>query len=240
VQRVLDQPAFVLHERPYRETSALIEVLTRDHGRVGLVARGVRSARPRIARALLAPLSPVRLSWMGRGELGNVTAAEPDGNPLLLGGEALMCALYVNELLCKLLPRQDAHPELFLRYAQCLRALRAGENLAWVLRCFERDCLAELGYGLLLDRDAVRGWPIEPDAQYGYEAESGPVAWTPAQGTLRVRGASLLALAQDQAPDAGALAELRQLMRSVLRHHLGGRDLQAWRMALPARARNLD
>jgi DNA repair protein RecO (recombination protein O) len=237
MQRVLDQPAFVLHERPYRETSALIEALTRDHGRVGLVARGVRSARPRIARALLAPLAPVRLSWAGRGELGNITAAEADGNPLLLGGEALMCALYVNELLCKLLPRHDAHPELYVLYAHCLGALSAGRNLAWTLRRFERDCLAELGYGLMLDRDAARGMPLDSHAHYGYEPEAGPLVWTPAFGALRVRGASLLALAQDQEPDAGGMMELKQLMRSVLRHHLGGRDLQAWRMAPPTRVR---
>ena len=239
MQRVLDQPAFVLHERPYRESSALIEALTRDHGRVGLVARGVRSARPRIARALLAPLAPVRLSWAGRGELGNVIAAEADGNPLRLGGEALMCALYVNELLLKLLPRHDAHPELYALYAQCLEALHTGSNLAWSLRRFERDCLAALGYGLLLDRDATRGAPLDPDAHYGYEPEAGPVAWTPAYGTLRIRGASLLALAQDADPDPSALSELRQMMRTVLRHHLGGRDLQAWRMTPIARTREV-
>src|SRR5688572_22391501 len=121
--RVEGQPAFVLHERPYRETSLLLEVLTRDHGRVGLVARGVRSAKPRVPRGNLAPLQPLEIGWTGAGELGTLTSVEPSGARVALAGPALLCALYVNELVARLVARQDSNPELFERYRECIEDL---------------------------------------------------------------------------------------------------------------------
>src|SRR5688500_5274253 len=160
--RVEEQPSFILHERPYRETSLLVEAFTRDHGRVGLVARGVRAQKPRIARANLAPLQPVVLSWTGRGELATLVAAEPAGHSLRANGEGLLGALYLNELLVRLLPRGDAQPELFARYAACLEDLAGTGSPAWGLRRFERDALAELGYALELGHEADGAGPIEP------------------------------------------------------------------------------
>jgi DNA repair protein RecO (recombination protein O) len=228
--RVERQPAFVLHERPYRETSLLLEALTRDHGRVGLVARGVRSARPRLPRANLEPLQPLEIGWSGSGELGTLIAAEPTGPRVALSGQALICALYVNELVTKLVARQDPNPELFDRYRACLAQLAdPGAPLAWTLRRFERDVLVVLGYGLTLTEDAA-GAPVQAERDYAYVAEAGAVPATRESAGALVRGGALLALAGDAIPPADVLRELRRLMRAVLRHHLGGRELNAWKM----------
>lgn len=233
--RVERQPAFVLHERPYRESSLLLEVLTRDLGRVGLVARGARSARPRFGRGILKPLVPLELSWSGRGELGTLIAADAIAAPFALPPEALLPALYLDELLIRLLPRQDALPELFTRYAQCLGELAAGDaDIGWVLRRFERDALAQMGYALLLDRDGITGRELEPDAHYAYDPERGPVPWAARPVPPSVRGHALLELERDACPDTAGLRDLRRLMRAVIRHHLGGRELNAWSFSSPA------
>ena len=228
--RIEHQPSYVLHERPYRETSLLVEAFTRDHGRVGLVARGVRTARPRIARSSLEPLQPVLLSWNGRGELATLVAAEPAGASFRPGGEGLLGALYLNELLVRLLPRGDAHPDLFDRYGACLAELAEAPSPAWTLRRFERDALVELGYALELEHEAEGGEPLDPDAEYSYDPERGPIAWSRRPFAPAVTGAALRALSGETLPDAATLRALRGLMRAVLRHHLGGRELNAWHM----------
>ena len=145
--------------RPLRETSLLIDALTRDHGRVGLLARGVRAARSRFSRAALQPLTPLNLSWSGRGELSTLTAAEPAGNALHASGETLLCALYLNELVARLLPRNDPHPGVFEEYLTTFARLAGDYAPAWTLRRFERDLLGHLGYGLVLEADAETGEP---------------------------------------------------------------------------------
>jgi DNA repair protein RecO (recombination protein O) len=237
MQRIERQPAWVLHERPYRETSLLLEVLTRDHGRVGLVARGVRSARPRFARGTVKPLQALELSWMGRGELGNLAGADPVGVPVPLAGEGLFCALYLNELLARLLARNDPHPEVFARYAGVLYELAAAGDpfaQAWALRRFERDLLAGLGYALPLDEDDA-GRVLEPAALYAIDPERGALRWSGhGPAPLLVSGAALHALAGEETPGLDVLRELKRTLRAVLRHHLGGRDLAAWSLRPPA------
>jgi DNA repair protein RecO (recombination protein O) len=235
VQRIERQPAYVLHERPYRETSVLLELLTRDHGRIGLVARGVRAAKPRFPRGTLKPLQALEVSWQGRGELGNLTGADPVGTPVPLVGDASFCALYLNELLTRMLARHDPHPGVFARYAGVLFELAgaAREAHAWILRRFERDLLDEIGYGLALDA-AADGHPLDPDARYSLDPERGAVAWAQRPVPPQIGGAALRALAAGSAPDAAALRELRVAMRALLRHHLGGRELTAWSLRLPA------
>lgn len=235
--RIERQPAYVLHERPYRETSLLLEVLTRDHGRVGLVARGVRSAKPRWSRGTIKPLQALELSWAGRGELGNLVGADPIGVPVPLAGDALLCALYVNELLSRLLARHDPHPAVFARYPSLLYELAgagAASAQAWALRRFERDLLAELGYALPLEADEA-GEVLEPQAQYSLDPERGALRWAgrgPAPAL--VSGAALVALAGDAAPSPELLRELKRALRALLRHHLGGRELGAWSLRPPA------
>jgi DNA repair protein RecO (recombination protein O) len=237
--RVEQQPAFILHSRPYRETSLLIDCLTRDYGRIGLVARGVRRERARIARALLQPLTPVQLGWSGRGELATMNQVESTAAGFDLQGDALLCALYLNELVLRLTPRQDPQPNLFADYLNTLTRLARGEPQAWTLRRFERDLLAHLGYGLVLDVEGETGAPVVPQREYGYRHESGPFAWTASASGVRLRGVALLALAEDRPPadeDAGAL---KRLMRGAISQHLGGVELRAWSMLAGAAARPL-
>jgi DNA repair protein RecO (recombination protein O) len=227
--RVEQQPGFVLHARAWRETSLLLEILSRDHGRVGVVARGVRGARARTPRSVLQPLAPLLLGWSGQGELATLTHAEA-GAALSLSGESLMCALYLNELVTRLLPRNDPHPELFGDYTQTLARLAQAQPAAWTLRRFERDLLAHLGCGIVLDAEAESGAPLDPAGNYAYRPDAGPVPWRGVSDGLRLRGSALLALAQDHAPDAQDLLALRRLMRALITHHLDGPGLRAWAM----------
>jgi len=228
--RVEQQPGFILHSRPYRETSLLLEVLSRDHGRVGLVARGVRSARSRTPRALLQPLTLLNFAWSGQGELATLTAAEAAGAPLALTGEALLCGLYLNELITRLLPRADPHPDIFFAYAETLERLRGKNTHAWQLRRFERDLLGDLGYGLVLEHEAESDAPIDAAGEYAYRLDAGPVPWRDVRDGLKLRGTALLALATDREPNAEDLASLRRLLRALVAHHLDGPGLRAWGM----------
>jgi DNA repair protein RecO (recombination protein O) len=235
--RVEQQPAFVLHARPWRETSLLVEAFTRDHGRVGLVARGVRSARSRFPRSHLQPLQPLLRGWSARGEMGTLSAAEQTGTRWILSGDALLAGMYVNELVLRLSSRNDTHPGAFAAYTQCLARLAEDPDLAWTLRRFERDFLADLGYALMLTRD-VGGAAIEAGSDYAYDPDSGPIAWRQGSSYPRVSGAALLALDQEELPTGAQQTELRRLMRAIIRHLHGG-DLNAWTLS-SRRARGTD
>lgn len=237
--RIEQQPAFILHTRPYRETSLLLECFTRDFGRIGLVARGVRKERTRLPRALLQPLVPVAMGWSGGGDLVTLTGVEARGGPLQLGGDLLLCGFYVNELMLRMTMRQDPHADLFEAYGHTLERLASGDNPAWTLRRFERDLLDEIGYGVDLAIDAQSGARVDPTQGYGYRHESGPVPWRSAADGPRISGSALLALALDQRPVDEDLAQLRRWMRAVITAHLDGGELRAWRLLgeLPGRDR---
>lgn len=221
--RVELEPAVILHQRPYRETSLLVEAFGRDSGRVGILARGVRRPRAR-ERGVLQPFRPLLLSWNARRELGLLTGAEVDGFAAQLTGDALLSGLYLNELLMRLLHRHDPHPELFDRYTATLDALRGDTPAQTVLRVFEKHLLAGIGYALVLDRDVDGDAPIEPARRYHYQVERGPVAADGGPG-IPVAGRTLLDLATERLDGRETLAEARYLMREVLRHHLGDKPL---------------
>ncbi|UPG91944.1 DNA repair protein RecO [Luteibacter aegosomaticola] len=227
--RVEQQPAFVLHARPYRETSLLVECLSRDYGRIGVVARGVRNERARLQRAQLEPFQRLEFDLLLKGELATLRSAEPVGAPLRLTGDAGLAGLYLNELVVRLTGRQDPNPELFDHYERTLRRMAAGEPLGWTLRRFERDMLDALGYALQLDLGALDGEPITPSASYFYDPESGAMPGRPGDPRA-LRGSDLLALAADTPPDQAGLAALRRMMRQVITFHLGGGELKAWRV----------
>lgn len=210
------EPAWVLTVRPYRETSALVELFGQRHGRVGLVARGVRSGRAR-ARGLLQPFQPLLVSFSERGELGTLGGVEPAGAPLALRGEAVFSGWYLNELVLRLLPRRDPHPQLFEHYALALAGL-GGDRAGAALRLFEKHLLTELGYGLELPE------PVEPEAWYRFDAEQGLRLAEP--GPSSYRGASLQALADETLDTPESLRDARRLMRAALRPHLGDRALR--------------
>jgi DNA repair protein RecO (recombination protein O) len=223
------QPAYVLHSRPYRETSLLIECLTREQGRLGVVARGVRSQRGRLQRSQLEPFQPLVLNLHMRGELASLRGAEVSAAPFRLIGDASLAGLYLNELVVRLTERQDPHPQLFDAYAQTLARIAEGTSLAWHLRRFERDLLGTLGYAMQLHVEADTGEPLQPEALYAYRAEQGAVHCRPNE-PYAVRGSDLLALHDDRMPDAQGLHALRGMMRELIRFHLGGVELRAWRV----------
>jgi DNA repair protein RecO (recombination protein O) len=230
------QLAYVLHTRPYRETSLLLECLTRDHGRIGVVARGVRSQRGRLQRSQLEPFQALALDLQLRGELATLRSAESAEAPLRLAGDASVAGLYINELVVRLTERQDPHPTLYAAYAQTLSRLAVGESLAWQLRRFERDLLGALGYALQLADDADSGEPLSADAVYVYRPEHGPIRCGVNEPNA-VRGGDLLSLHEDRMPDAQGLHALRGMMRELIRFHLGGVELRAWRVLRGALAR---
>jgi DNA repair protein RecO (recombination protein O) len=222
--RLDDQPAYVLHSYPFRETSLVVEVFTRHHGRVALVARGAR--RPRSAvRGVLLAFQPLLLSWYGKNELRTLHKAEWQGGMPQLQGRALICGFYLNELLLKLTAREDPHETLFERYTETLRELGATENHAAVLRGFERRLLQELGYGLILGRDAETGELIQPEEHYRYELEHGPIRWDGEGNGVQLRGKTLLDMAADDYSDPITQQQSKWLMRALINHHLGEHTL---------------
>ena len=233
--RVDGQVGYVLHLHPYSETSLVVDVFSRNHGRVPLLARGAR--RPRSAvRGMLMSFQPLELGWFGGGEVKTLARAEWLGGMPLLAGRCLLLGYYLNELLLKMLPREDAHPVLFDAYAEALAALAAGSADAPELRRFEKTLLRELGYGLTLDIDVDSGRPLEPQRSYAFVIERGPVARVGAGDTaagdeaVAYAGKTLLDMAADDYSDPRTRVESRRLMRQLIAHYLGGKTLQSRRV----------
>jgi DNA repair protein RecO (recombination protein O) len=232
-QRVAQQPAWVLHTLPWRETSLIVEAFTRNHGRIALVAKGARRPMSEL-RGVLMAFQPLLLDWTGGGEVKTLTRGEWCGAKPLLTGRALLCGYYLNELLLKLTVREDPHPLLFDAYESAIDALRQGGNLPTVLRRFEVTLLRELGYGMMLDADGG-GRPIQPGEPYLYIIERGP--WPASSEIARetpdgicVAGQTLLDLAANDFSRSETLREAGRLLRDLIHHHLGGQSLQSRRI----------
>lgn len=225
------EPAYVLHTRPWRETSMLVDVLSAHHGRLGLLARGVRGPKKQPMRAALQPMQLIRVDAVQRGELAQLRSAEALDAAPRLAGEAMLAGFYVNELVLRLVPREDPQPRLFDAYGLMRTRLGASESLAWTLRRFERDLLDAMGSGFDLEHDGD-GDPIDPAARYRLDPEHGPRRLYSDRGhddrADSATGRALLALARDTAPETEDLAGLRRVLRVVLMHHLGGRGLKSW------------
>ncbi|OYY92758.1 MAG: DNA repair protein RecO [Hydrogenophilales bacterium 28-61-23] len=228
-EKIDGDPAFVLHTRPWRETSLIVDVLSRHHGRVALVARGARRQASSL-KTRLTPFQPLALSWFGKSQLRTLHDAEWQGGGLMLRGHALMCGFYLNELLLRLLPEGDAHEGLFDLYAVTLAALNERADVEPVLRRFELDLLSELGYAQPLGHLADGGelelarrysFAIGHDARHG--AGHGVVPLRRDENGYR--GKTLLDLASGDLSDPATLAEGKILMRTLLAHYLGDKPL---------------
>ena len=225
--------AFVLHQRRFRETSLLLEVFTEIYGRQAMIARGARRPGSRW-HGLLTPFTPVLVSWTRRGELGTVTEVERRPGNGNLHGREVLSGFYLNELLMRMMARDDPHPELFLAYAEALADLSRLDEIEPVLRVFEKRLLESVGYGLILDHCVSDGAAIEPDRQYRYRAEHGPADGAGTSG-VAVSGATLMALAAESLTTAAHLSEAKRLMRHILDRHLDGKPLFSRRLFRPAR-----
>jgi DNA repair protein RecO (recombination protein O) len=220
------EPGYVLHTYPFKETSLVVELFTRNFGRVGLVAKGARRPASPLRGSLMA-FQPLLLAWSGKAELKVLHRAEWQGGRAQLAGLPLICGFYLNELLLKLLARDDAHPQLYAHYEAALATLRAGELPAAVLRRFERRMLAELGYALQLALDA-QGAPVQAERAYAYVVERGPVDADALTGPLdypELSGKALLDIERDDYRDPATLQQARALMRYIVNHYLGGKPL---------------
>jgi len=220
------QSAYLLHTYAYRETSLIAEFYSREAGRVAVIARGAR--RPRSAlRGVLMAFQPLLIGWSGKSELKTLHKAEWQGGYAPLRGLSLICGFYLNELLLKLLPREDPHEALFEAYAAALTQLPGTGDHAAVLRRFERVLLRELGYGLLLEREAGAGAPIRAEGVYRYLPERGPVPAVESDGQsgVELAGQTLIDMAEDRYADPRTVQQSKLLMRVLINHCLGTQTL---------------
>ena len=223
------EPAYILHKRPYRETSQILEVFSRNHGRLSLMSKGSRSPRSRTS-GVLQSFRPLLLSWYGRGEMPSLRGVDTaDARPPELRGKSLMSAMYLNELLVILLHRNDVHEVLFTDYHETLYTLQQASRLEVILRNFEKKLLEQMGFGLNLVYDADSGEPVQAERHYAYHFEHGPV-WCrtnqPRQNPV-VSGSSLLAFYSGTLETPRSVAEIKKLMRYIINSHLGSRKLKS-------------
>ena len=224
-RRQEDQPGYVLHLYPYSETSLIVESFTREHGRVPLLAKGAK--RPRSAlRGVLMQFQRVGLSWSGKGDLRTLTRGEWLGGIPALGQSALFCGFYLNELLLKLLARDDPHERLFDCYERALIELAHGAKGAQVLRVFEKELLREIGYAVNLQVDAVSGEAVDPQARYAYMPDTGLRRLHAGESAEReLSGAVALAIERNDYSESHTAQHAKQLMRSLIELQLNGRKI---------------
>jgi DNA repair protein RecO (recombination protein O) len=231
---VLLQPAFVLHRRPYRETSCLVELWTPDYGRLSGIMRGVRKPRSAI-NGLLQPFVPLMISWTGKGELKTLTHIETNGHVTILHGDCLYAGFYLNELLMHLLAKWDAHPKLYDAYQHTILTLGSEALLEEkTLRSFEKCLLDELGYGLLPKRNGFLNNiflnNIEADQYYRFVPGEGLVICAKADRHDIFHGRHLLAMAKEEWTNEACLRDAKRLIRCVLSFLLEGKPIQSRRL----------
>lgn len=218
-------PAFLLHQRPYQESSLLIDIVTAQYGRRKLVARGVRKTKRRGSNPLQL-FQPLWLNWFGHGELQTLQKVETNEAAFRLTGHAALCGLYVNELLFYFLHLHDAEPTLFVLYQQVLAELESTVQPEITLRLFEKHLLDTLGYGINLHED-TEGQPIQAEALYRYMPGQGFVSSISLSDPQRIEGASLLQFDAEAELDTVRLKQIKQLMRTVINYHLDGKPLKS-------------
>lgn len=224
------QPGYLLHRYPYRESSLLVDMFTRGHGRLMLVAKGSRRGKSK-ARGHFIPFKPLLVSWSGRGSLPTLTAVEAGRNFPDMDRLGRNCGYYANELLMRLLHRQDSHESLFDRYEDMLAALARGDDPSRVLRIFEKHLLQETGFGLILDRDVETGEQIREYERYSYIPQKGPVL-SALPGHLVVSGKALMTLREELPMTPDVKRESRLLTRMLIDVQLNGKELRTRKVAI--------
>lgn len=223
--RINLESAFVLHTRPFRDTSLIVELFTRSHGRISAVSRGARGPRSR-QKGYLQPFYPILASWSGRSELVSLGAIEPAGTPMHFFGKALISALYVNELTMLLLHRHEAHPELFMAYEQVLHGI-AQDKLLPSLRRYEKELITSIGYGFEWHITADTGEIIEPGVHYSLDPSHGIIADIRRSKTQTFLGEHLLAIQANDFKDPAVQTTAKHLLRIAINHLLGGKKINS-------------
>jgi DNA repair protein RecO (recombination protein O) len=222
--RVVLQPAFVLHTRAFRDTSLIVDFFTLKYGRISCLARGAKSSKSKL-RGLLLPFVPLLVSWSGKSDLVTLSKIETNNKPYNITGSNLLSGLYLNELLVKLLAQHDPHPNIFRIYQNTLNNLQNNNNIQITLRLFEKQLLAEIGYGLQLTKDAS-GQAILSNNYYQYKYEHGFINCFEHEPNA-FSGKSLLALHHNKLTDMNTLTEIKHLMRLIYNHLLGDKPLKS-------------
>ncbi|WP_086148697.1 DNA repair protein RecO, partial [Janthinobacterium sp. GW456W] len=222
--RVAGQPAFVLHSYPHKETSLIVDVFTREYGRIALVAKGAKRPHSQL-RGVLQTFQPLQAGWTGKSELRILTGAEWVGGMLPLEKTALLCGFYLNELLVKLLARDDPHPVLFDHYVATLNQLAHNEPPPIVLRKFERALLKETGVAADLTRCTGTRQAVDAGQVYVVDPERGPRPARAADAWPKITGKTLLDMEREDYGDVATQAQSKLLMRFLLAHQLGGATL---------------
>lgn len=228
--RIQDQSAYILHQRPFRDNSLILDLFTKDYGRLTVVSRGGAAPKSKL-KSILRPFQLLFLSWSGKGEMPLLTAAEVASlSGPVLAGDALLSAFYVNELLVKLLHKHDVHDDVFLLYQQVLDCLSGSNQIEICLRLFEKKLLQLLGFEINLTEDADSGESISMEKQYIYFLEHGPVELSSnnqSGNQMVIDGSSLLAFSQDDLSSAHVRKQIKILTRYVLGYYLGGKPLKS-------------
>ncbi len=235
-RRVQQQPAYILHHRPFRDSSQILDVISAEFGKLSLVARGSRGAKSRL-RGVLRPFMPLRLSWVQRSDLGTLTGAEVNGAPLSLIGDALLSGYYVNELLLHFLHRHDPQPEIFSIYEHTVRSLAGVKEVAPTLREFEIELLRQLGYALDFEVEVGSQQPVDATMVYKYRIDGGPVRVSQSEAPdgadpMVFSGATLQAIHRRRFDDPEVLRAANRLLREVIAFHLGGKELKSRKVLL--------
>ncbi len=206
----------------------LLEVFSQEYGRIGLVAKG--AVNKKVLNRNLQAFIPLEMAWSGKGELGSLNNAEPEGAPILLVGDRLFIGYYMNELLIRLLHRHDPHPMLFDFYREAIGQMPKSNCLESILRVFEKKLLEELGYGLILDHDVDSGKNVQPDLSYDYISGMGPVLISSEKVKVsgaKISGETLLLLLSDTPLEKKeSRVEAKRLMRYALAPLLGDKPLK--------------
>ena len=220
-------PCFILHQRPYKETSTILDVFSLEYGRISLVAKGAKRAVNNLS-TLLQPVRRLKISWSIRTDLGTLTGVELIGYPYKLHGKWLLSCFYINELLIRMLHKHESHPDLFQIYDRTISELNSCTSEDRILRIFEKHLLKSLGYGLVLDHEIESGDPINSETTYYYQSEYGPVINKPAKANcVKLSGRTLLALSSEQDWDTKISNESKRLLRMILDDHTGERPLES-------------
>lgn len=224
--RVDPHPVYLLHRRKFRETSAIVELLSAKHGRVSCVVKGAYPGKRKSKKPSPEPFQKIEAGWIGRSELPTITSYDPLQGRQPLSGDAIFCGMYINELIVRLVNREEPNDALFVLYERTISELATSKlAVQLVLRYFEKQLLENCGYGLMLDCDADSGAPLDPSASYFYAIEHGPIANQSAAGQQRIKGATLLKFANDELLSVEELRETKHMMRQVLNFYLGDKPL---------------
>ena len=224
-KRILKQPSWVLHQRPYRDTSSIIDIFSRDFGRISIVAKGSRSPKSKF-RGLLRPFLPMNLSWYSGKNLGNLTDIEVTEKPYNLTGDSLLSAYYLNELIIKFLLKDDSQVEIYDLYSRTISSLIQARDIAPILRIFELEFLRLIGYGLNLNFEAGTEFPVKSNLFYEYKPDVGLVISESKDKPYVFGGADIKAINQRDFQSNKTIKTANKLLKSIITYHLDGRQLK--------------